>query len=442
LSILSVKKYWRLPYISGIAISTILFFAVVPTYDVDTLSLGVYAYNNREVSWDERLSYLEDQNVLFYKESPYATVLVADNYDIKRLIINGKTQCTTMPFDLEGISRLASIGYDVFEHNYGLPQNALNIGLGCGITSKWLSEKTDTTTLEIDPVVAETSRFFYDEIDHKLVIDDGRNWLVRNSEKFDIITTEPSDPFENKGSLYTQEFFILLKDNLSEDGIVSQWIPVFEWTPNDFNIFYKTFHSVFPYVYIYQMDADNVKQLIFIGSKKHLEIPNNELYLLSNSEISEYDSILNTDDRPVIEFSTALNIYSYTTDDADSLVGEIPSYLKEIVKNKTYINFNERIANQVKLFRGADNSGLTIIEVLAATKAVEFSIDGVNTATDFGWYTIKDKTLGDETYTVGFLIQSTEGSKEFIWLYDDENRMIGAVNQNAKEVLDFVNEMN
>jgi len=84
---------------------------------------------------------------------------------------------------------------------------------------------------------------------------------------------------------------------------------VFEWTPEDINIFYNTFHSVFPHVYIYQMDSDNTKQLVFLGSKKSLAIPQNELYILSSNEIPDFETVLNTDDRPVLEFSTSLNIY-------------------------------------------------------------------------------------------------------------------------------------
>ncbi len=48
--------------------------------------------------------------------------------------------------------------------------------------------------VEIDPFVVKTNKFFYDKINHELIIDDGRNWLLENNQKFDLIVTEPSKP--------------------------------------------------------------------------------------------------------------------------------------------------------------------------------------------------------------------------------------------------------
>ena len=58
--------------------------------------------------------------------------------------------------------------------------------------------------------IAIADKFATYQIDHRLIIDDGRNWLFRNDEKFDIITTEPFDPFVNNGGMYTLEYFELL----------------------------------------------------------------------------------------------------------------------------------------------------------------------------------------------------------------------------------------
>jgi spermidine synthase len=310
LSIITLKRYWTVKKLTGIAILAIIFVLLVPSYDVQTLNLGIYAHNNLEFSWQDRLNFLDGQKILFYQESPYSTVMVLNDWNqTTRLTINGKTQCSTHPREIQYLQELASIPYQVFVHNNGEPKNILNIGLGCGVTTKWFSERADTTTIEIDPVVAKTSNFFYDKIEHHLIIDDGRNWLLRNEQKFDIISSEPSDPFESKGALFTQEFFILLRDNLSENGIVAQWVPVFEWTPEDITIFYNTFHSVFPYVHIYQMEPQSVQQLVMVGSVKPLKVPPNELYLISSEDIPQFNTVLNTDDKPVLEFSTAWNIY-------------------------------------------------------------------------------------------------------------------------------------
>ncbi len=128
-----------------------------------------------------------------------------------------------------------------------------------------------------------------------------------------IIVTEPSDSYHNNGILFTKEYFSLLSNRLTENGLVSQWVPAWKLPGKNFMIFYNTFHSVFPYVYVYYMEPDNISQLIFIGSQKPIEIGNNELYLFNHEDLNEIETELNTDDKPIIEFATALNLYSPDT---------------------------------------------------------------------------------------------------------------------------------
>jgi len=193
-------------------------------------------------------------------------------------------------------------------------KNALNVGLGCGITTKWLSDKTETTTVEIDPVIVEASKLIVGELNTNLIIDDARNWLLRNEVQFDIIATEPSDPYTNQGTLFTQEFFSLLKSKLTDNGLLSQWVPVYEMTLYDLQVFYNTFHSVFPYVYIYQMEESYDAQLVFIGSQKKLDLNQSDLYVTSYEKLPDVITILNTDDKPSIEFSSGMNIYDLYKD--------------------------------------------------------------------------------------------------------------------------------
>jgi len=309
-AILSVKRYVHYSYLILIIVSIVAFFYLYPGYNIDNLSYGVYAYHDEILYSQPTKELFKLQKILFYEESMYASVLVAwwpdDNY---RLVINGKTQCSTIPHVKEGLVNFASIPFELYEYNYGKPANSLNVGLGCGMTSKWLSERTNTTTVEIDPVVTETTKFFVDKIDHELVIDDARNWLLRNSKKFDIIATEPFDPYVNNGGMYTLEYFRLLSEHLNENGLVSQWVPNFELTQEDFTILYNTFHEVFPHIYVYRMENGDDAQWVMIGSKKPLLVKDNDLFLFDNEELKIESSVLNTDDKPVLEFAVARNIY-------------------------------------------------------------------------------------------------------------------------------------
>ena len=71
------------------------------------------------------------------------------------------------------------------------PKNALNVGLGCGDTSQWFSlHGINVTTLEIDPAVIEINEkiLFSHNIKHNIEIADGRNWLLKTDQTFDVIT--------------------------------------------------------------------------------------------------------------------------------------------------------------------------------------------------------------------------------------------------------------
>jgi len=196
-----------------------------------------------------------DQNVEIVKLNEDTNVRLISHEGIN-LKINGKVQCSNNEKSVEGLNNLANIPFELYSDNIGTPSNALNIGLGCGTTAFELGNKLPTTTIEIDPSIVKASKIFYDDIKHRLIIDDARNWLLRNSETFDILITEPTDLYVNN-VLYTKESFQILYDSTSENGLVAQWIPVYELTNTDFHIMYNTFHSVFPYVYGYDYGNGN-----------------------------------------------------------------------------------------------------------------------------------------------------------------------------------------
>lgn len=280
------------------------------SYDSERIGFGIWNQVQSELDMQFVDKFLEKQETLFYKDSMYSTVNVIHIDDLDIMKINTRTQCSNAIGVIDGMERLGSIPYGLLEHNYQeKPSNALNIGLGCGYTSKWLSEHVETTTIEIDQTVVEaTSKFFVNDINHNLVIDDARNHLVRNDVKYDIIAAQPSNPFEG-WYFFTYEFLAIANNNLSENGVMSYWVPIFYMEERDFHIMYNTFHSVFPYVYIYKMET-GLNQLLFIGSQKALEIDDPSFYLINHEKIPTIQTELNTDDKPIMEFTSSVNIYN------------------------------------------------------------------------------------------------------------------------------------
>jgi spermidine synthase len=136
-------------------------------------------------------------------------------------------------------------------------KTALLISYGVGSTAKAL---TDTSTLEsIDVVdisrdVIEVTRAVYPEagthpLDDprvRLHVEDGRFFLLTSERRFDVITGEPPPP-NNAGvtSLYSREYFALMKERLAEGGIVSYWLPAYQLRLRDSQSIAAAFCSVF-----------------------------------------------------------------------------------------------------------------------------------------------------------------------------------------------------
>ena len=61
----------------------------------------------------------------------------------------------------------------------------------------------------------------------RVVIDDGRRFLNRTSEKFDVVIIDPPPPVQVAGSslLYSSEFYRIVAQHLRPGGIIQAWVP-------------------------------------------------------------------------------------------------------------------------------------------------------------------------------------------------------------------------
>jgi len=115
------------------------------------------------------------------------------------------------------------------------PQSALIICFGMGTSYRAaLSWGIETTAVELVPSVTEAFAFYHEDAAQSLanpkgriVIDDGRRFLKRTREKYDLIVIDPPPPVEAAGSslLYSKEFYELARQHLKPDGILQIWFP-------------------------------------------------------------------------------------------------------------------------------------------------------------------------------------------------------------------------
>jgi len=114
-----------------------------------------------------------------------------------------------------------------------------NIGLGSGLTTHTLLgnprlQRVDT--VEIEGFVVEAAKYFrprvelvYTDPRSAIFIDDAKTFFSVHREKYDIIISEPSNPWVSGVSgLFSEEFYRLLKQHLNENGLFVQWIHLYE----------------------------------------------------------------------------------------------------------------------------------------------------------------------------------------------------------------------
>jgi len=157
-----------------------------------------------------------------------ATVIATGEDMHKRLLVNGTGMTKLTP-----ITKLMAHMPLAFLDRPA--RNGLVICFGMGTTFRsMLSWGIDVTAVELVPSVPKLFGYFHPDGPDLLrsprahvVIDDGRRYLERSDQQFDVIAADPPPPIGAPASslLYSEEFYAILKPHLRPGGIVQVWCP-------------------------------------------------------------------------------------------------------------------------------------------------------------------------------------------------------------------------
>ena len=170
----------------------------------------------------------EDYNHRRVLRDSTATVIATGTGFDRQLLVNGYGMTSLTPitkvmahFPLATLDRA--------------PQNALVICFGMGTTFRALhSWGIPVTAVELVPSVPKMFSYYHDDADQVMqsplshvVIDDGRRFLQRTREQFDLITIDPPPPLQAAASslLYSEDFYRVARMRLRPGGILQQWVP-------------------------------------------------------------------------------------------------------------------------------------------------------------------------------------------------------------------------
>ena len=144
------------------------------------------------------------------------------------------------------------------------PKDAFVIGLGSGQTAGWLAEVSSLKNVdvaELEPKVAEFAEMVkvsnFDVMNHpkiNMIFDDGRTSLMASQKKYDLIVSQPSNPYRaGVSSFFTDDFYAKVSPQINEGGFFLQWLQGYEIDADTLTLILSTLHNNFAHVSLWSM---------------------------------------------------------------------------------------------------------------------------------------------------------------------------------------------
>ena len=228
-------------------------------------------------------------DIIYVGEGLNAFVAVTETSNGVRNYHNaGKVQASSEPQDMR-LQRM--LGH--FTHLIPkAPTNALVIGCGAGVTAGAVSIGPDVqrmTIAEIEPLVPASVAKYFGSHNYNVVgdenggpgnpkvtvhIDDARHFLLTTDQKFDAITSDPLDPWvKGAATLYTTEFFELVKSRLNPGGVVTLFVQLYESNEAAVKSEIGTFMKAFPNSVVWGNTNNGVGyDLVLMGQAEPIQI--------------------------------------------------------------------------------------------------------------------------------------------------------------------------
>jgi spermidine synthase len=183
--------------------------------------------------------------VLYHRDGKTATVNLVKVREASSITTNGKPDAT-INLDPHGepapdeTTMILTGALPIAIHPQA--RSAANIGFGSGLTSHVMLASgalRRLDTIEIEPAMVEAARGFsprnnrvYEDPRSRIYIEDAKSFFSVHNKRYDIIVSEPSNPWvSGVAGLFTEEFYRRVKRHLNPDGIFVQWLQLYEINP-------------------------------------------------------------------------------------------------------------------------------------------------------------------------------------------------------------------
>ncbi|HEX9704121.1 MAG TPA: fused MFS/spermidine synthase [Gemmatimonadales bacterium] len=243
----------------GLAAFALMAALAAPRWDTRLIDLGPTIYGRSihdKASLEAFLAHRGSRQLAF-QEGRNATVSVWESQAGRSLKVNGKADAS----DQGDMDTQIMLGLAPAAARSGAG-SALVIGHGSGVTARVLAEvpgMREVRVVELEPAVLAVDSLFrhvngnvLSRPNVRTVVDDARSALQLERRRFDVIVSEPSNPWvAGIATLYTPEFFRIARSRLSDDGVFCQWIQLYQLPLNVVAGIVRNLQSVFPHVEVW-----------------------------------------------------------------------------------------------------------------------------------------------------------------------------------------------
>jgi len=201
-------------------------------------------------------------DIVYFADGLNFTISVARTDDYISLRTNGKVDASN--HDVTTQRLLGHLG--ALAHP---PRHVLLIGFGSGMTASALAsypelERLDVVEIEpavitAAPLLTQLNRNVLHDPRVHVTLDDARNFLFTTRERYDLIVSEPSNPWiAGVATLFTREFYRAAQARLEPGGALVQWLQAYSLYPDDLRMVLTTFLSEFRGATLWHGDAPDL----------------------------------------------------------------------------------------------------------------------------------------------------------------------------------------
>ena len=301
-------------------------------YDPAVASFNTMLYWNL---YDRPLSLRENAHALdivYFRDGLNANISVARTDDYIALRTNGKVDASNHDATTQLlVGHLGALAHP--------PRRVLLVGFGSGMTASALLgypelERLDVVEIEpavVDaaPLLAQLNRSALHDPRVHVTFDDARNFLFTTRLKYDLVISEPSNPWiAGVATLFTREFYAAVRGRLAPGGVLVQWMQAYSLYPADLRMLFATFLSEFHGATLWHGDAPDLilmapsspsgeilerAQALYGVPRLHDDFEQLGMeeaaglfgfYMLDDTGLRKYSSAaqINTDDRTLLEY--------------------------------------------------------------------------------------------------------------------------------------------